>query len=399
MRHVVVQRTGRRIHPFDDPMDDVLVHGRPLVHWRRQAFADAGFTEVDHAEGPHLVVPDTLLTTGAVLDRLWAGAGPAGAVLALRDSAFGRQSTAVQPDVVAVDGGWRFDAVRVVGTEAGDPALVWIDPEEQVVDLDLPAPFRMDDRPGEISLPRHPVITLHHWAHVLWANQAWAAAQARALPAWRGALSVASAVLRARSLNKWRILGKLNRIGRGCDIHPTATVEGSTLGDGVTVGAYARVIFSHLGDGATVMPGAHVEASTLCEGATAAQMTGLRACVLYPGAFHGQSMMQASVVGRDALTTLASYCIDLSLDGTLKVPLDDALHDLGTNFLGAAVGHRARLGTGVWLAPGRAIPNDTLWIRSPDDVARRVPSTTGAGPWVTRGGTLARLRESDDDPR
>lgn len=397
MNGVYVQPTNRRIEPFGDPASEVLIAHEPLSVWLDRAIAEAGFQRLDAPKPPCLVVPDTLFTTGPILARFVADAAGRDAVLGVRDAIFADRTNALQPGVDKVEGGWRFDAVRFVSPAEAEPEIVWVDVEEQVIDLDLPDPFRDpgDDAP-KFSLPRHPVMTIHHWLHLLWANQAAGASTARRTPVWKTVLKVIWAILRTLSLNKWKILGRLNTIGKGCDIHPTAVVEGSTLGDGVEVGPFARVLFSNIGDGAKILPGAHVEMSTVGERATVAQKTAMRLCLLYPDAFHGQGMMQASILGHGTLTTLSSFFIDLNFERNVRVMFDGELRDTGTRFAGAAIGHRCRVGTGVWMAPGRAVPNDTVWMRDPDEVVRRVPRVSGPGPMINRGGSLEPLRNSSD---
>jgi len=392
---VYVEPTGRRVMPFDDPPAELLVGNRPLADWQAEAFEDAGLQVVSTLQPPCLVVPDTLFTTGAALRRFVDGAGGRDAVLGLRSSLFGAKTWRVQPGVTEVDGGWRFDAIRFVTGRDEAPEIVFVSPEERSLALPLPTPFRddpEDDGPTEISLPRDPVLTIHHWVHLLWANQAAGSVRASRIPWWVTAAKVLWAVLRTLSLDKWRILGRLNTIGRGCDIHPTALVEGSTLEDGVTIGPHARVLFSHVGAGATLLAGAQVEASTIGAGATVAQQTVLRLCVLYPGSFAGQTTMQASILGRDTLTTQASYSIDLNFDRSIRVPLDGALHDTGTRFLGSAYGHGCRIGTGIWLAPGRAVPNGTELLRDPSSILFRVPDAPD-GRWVVGATGLERRDE------
>lgn len=399
MTRVFVADTSRRIAPFGDAPGDVPIANRPLKAWQDEAFSQAGLQRIATREPPCLVVPDTLFTTGAALRAFVDGAAGRNAVLALRQSEFGRRTTPLQPDVHPIEGGWRFDAVRFDSGASDEPAIVWVDPDESTIDIDLPPVFRDADAPSVAALPRDPVMTLHHWAHILWANQAAGSVEMKREPRWRVALKVIWAILRARSLNKWRVLGKLNTVGKGCDIHPTAVVEGCTLGDGVEIGPHARVRFSRLGDGVKVMPGAQVELSTLGHRAQVAQNAALRLCVLYEDAFFSQSMLQASVVGRDTLMVLASYCIDLNLDRNIRVELDGQLLDSGTRFLGCAVGHRARLGTGIWLASGRAVPNDAVLVRAPEEVISRVPDTEGdPGPWIARHGTLERAGETPPKP-
>lgn len=395
MTRVYVEPTGRRVMPFDDPVTEVLIGNRPLADWQADAFTEAGLEVSDTLEAPCLVVPDTLFTTGRALKRFVVGAQGRNAVLGLQASVFGAKTHWVQPGVEEVDGGWRFEAVRFVSGGDETPEVVWVSPEERLLSLPIPGPFRDDptsDGPVDISLPRDPVMTVHHWVHLLWANQAAGSVRASRIPWWVTAVKVAWAVVRTMSTNRWRILRHLNTIGRRCDIHPTAIVEGSMLEDGVTVGPHARVLFSHVGAGATVLAGAQVEASTIGAGATVAQQTVLRLCVLYPGAFAGQTTMQACVLGRDVLTTQASYSIDLNFDRMIRVPLDGTLYETGTRFLGSAFGHGSRIGTGIWLAPGRAIPNGTELLRDPGAILFRVPDSPD-GRWTV--GPQGPIRRDD----
>lgn len=386
MTRVFVRATGRRVSPFNDPIGEAPIANEPLSVWQDRAIAESGLERSQQLEPPCLVIPDTLFTTGEVLARFIEGAADRDAVLVLAASVFGEQTTAMQPDVSRVAEGWRFEAVRFVTAAGLQPVEVVVDPEEQLQELNLALPLRIDpDKPPVIALPRHPVITIHHWAHLLWANQAAGASIVRRVPWWKGLFTILWALLRSLSLNKWKVLAKLNTIGRNCDIHPTAVVEGSTLGDNVTVGPFARVMFSRIGDGAEIMPYAQVEFSTMGDRSVLAQSCGMRGCLIYPDAFCGFPMVQACVIGRETLTTEASYCIDLNFDRDIRVSLDGELVSTETRFLGSAIGHRCRVGTGIWVASGREVPNDTILMRDPAGVLARPPKRPG-GRWFVRDG-------------
>lgn len=403
---VYVEPTGRRIAPFDDPPGEALIGNRRLADRLDEAIRDAGLTRVDRFDPPCLVVPDALWCTTGALRQLVAGIDPArDAVLVLADSRFGRASTPVQPRVRKVDAGWRFDAIRYLassraidGTDdidaipeaSADAIEVIIDCDEEP--FDLPAPPYLEIDKLEFGLPRDVVMTIHHWVHILWANQFVGAVEMRNTSKLALAGRGLWAALRALSLNKWRVMGKFNRIGKNCDIHPTAVVEASTLGDNVKVGPFARVFASTLGDGAEVWAYGSVELCTLGPRAVVTEQSALRFSVLYPEAVVGQYLMQMSVLGRRALTTGAAFTMDLNFSGNIRVPLDGALHDSGTAFLGAAFGHRARIGTGFWLASGRMIPNDYFIIRHPDAVVSRIPDgLAGQNPLAVQGRTLIPL--------
>jgi carbonic anhydrase/acetyltransferase-like protein (isoleucine patch superfamily) len=396
MTRVAVEATGRRIQPFDDAIGETLIANQPLSYWQELAFREAGLERAQAVDGPTLVVPDTLYTTGPVLKRFVEGAAGRNAVLVLGESAFGRRTTPVQPDVTPVAAGWRFERVRFVSGGGEAPVEVVVDCEEEVLTLDFPAMANLTgDGPIIVPLPRHPVMTLHHWVHVVWANQAAGASEFRRGSKLLGVLRVLWAVLRSLSFNKWKVLARLNRIGRGCDIHPTAVVEGSTLGKGVQVGPFARVLFSRIGDGVSIMPGAMIEASTLGDGVFVGQKSLIRDSVIYPRAFCSFETVQCSIMGRESLATPGSYPIDANFGGTIRVMLDGRLHDTQAKVVGCAVGHRAKVATGIWLASGRAVPNDCLLVGDPDNTAYRIPADTGGErSWTVRGGTMVPLNRA-----
>ncbi len=389
---VYVEPSGRRIEPFGDTPGQVPIQNRLLADWQEEMIEDAGLERIANPTPPCLLVPDTLFTNGVVLRRFVEQAGGRNAVLVLRDSVFARTTTPVQPLVVRCDDGFRFAAVRFL-SGGDEPATdVPCDPEEKTIPIPAPAALT-GGKAIELALARHPVITVHHWVHILWANQAAAGMLARQASAARFALRVAWLSVRVLSLNRWRWLGKANKIGRGCNIHPTALIEGSTLEDNVTVGAFARVLFSRVGRGAMVMAGAQVEASVLGESATVGQDATIRLCVLYPGSLAGQWLMQMCVFGRDAVTFPGGFTLDFNLDRDARVRLDGISQSSGTRFLGSAFGHGCRVGAGTWLAQGRMIPNGVLIVRSPDLMISRIPADLPAGvPLANHKGTLRPLR-------
>ena len=392
MTSVFIEPTGRCIAPFDDPIGETPVLNRPLREWQAQAFAEAGLVPSPVLQRPCLVVPDTLFASGTALRAFVDGAGGHDAVLVLKRSEFAKWTTCVQPGVREVEDGYVYEAIRFLGSEPEPPRQIVVDPEERVLKTAAPRQFSGKD-PGAIGLPRHPVMTLHHWVHILWANQIAGAYEASATPRWRSAYRLLWAILRARSLNRWKVLRALSTHGKRCDIHPSAIIEGSVLGNDVSVGANARILFSRVGDGSSILADGQVEFSVLGERSWIAQQSVLRFSVTYPGAVVG-GLTQQSVFGRDAMTTGA--CIfDLNIERDIRVDLDGVLYPSGQQFLGAAMGHRARaLSTQVRVASGRAIPNDYLLIGDPKQAASKItPGLAEAGPLVIRDGELHPLNE------
>lgn len=383
--NVYVEPTGRRVAPFGDAPGEIPILNRPLSAWQAEAFAGAGLTPVATRTPPCVVVPDNLFCTARALLAFVAGAAGRDAVFVLAASRFGKGTTSVQPSVTALEaGGWRFDRVRFVSGNNAPPIDVVVDPEEQTLDLPMPNYFLGTEK-LEIGIPRHPVMELNHWVHILWINQQAGSIELRNTPPWRLAMRGLWGAMRAFSLNKWKILGKLNRIGKNCDIHPTAVVEGSTLGDNVSIGAFSRVLLSRVDDGATIMSGCQVDLSVMGKGSVVSENCVLRFSVLYPEAVVSQYLMQQCVLGRRAVTTGGSFSIDLNFDQDIRVPLDGQLWSTGSRFVGSAFGHRCRVGTGFWMASGRMVPNDAFLIRDPDQVLNRIPEELPPGPTAVIG--------------
>ena len=388
---VYVAPSGRRILPFNDPADDVLIQNRPLSDWRAQAFTEAGLTQIDAPDAPCLTIPDNLLVNGAALTAFVQGAAGRNAVLVLGQSHFGEMAARVQPGLEQIPGGWRYPGVRWDSGQPGDPVDVRVDPLEHVLDFPMPSHYSGNTR-LTLGLPRRLVLLLNHWVHILWANQTAGAVEMQSLPRWKVAARVLWAALRALSINKWRVAAKLNRIGRGCDIHPTAVVEASNLGDNVIIGPFARVAFSKIGDGAIIMPGANVDLCVVGERSFIAEHCVIRSCVLYPGSAASQLLMQQCVLGRDTITTKGGVSLDLNFEADIKVALDGRMHTTGLRCLGSAYGHRAKVGTGFYLSPGRVVPNDYFLIRDPKQVLTVLPEGLQGQPLVASGRRLRPLR-------
>jgi carbonic anhydrase/acetyltransferase-like protein (isoleucine patch superfamily) len=387
---VFIDATGRRIAPFDDPIGATLILNRPLREWQAEALAEGGFDVSPTLQPPCLVVPDTFFASAGALRAFVDGAHGHDAVLVLKDSEFARMTTPVHPDVREVDGGYLFEAIRFVSGRNETPRLIVVDPRERVMEAQLPAQFTGSSE-MKIGVPRAPVMTLHHWVHILWANLLAPGYEAQVTPPLEGAGRLLQALVRSRSINKWKFLGGLSSHGARCNIHRTATVEASVLGDDVTVGPYARVMFSRVGNGATVAAGADVEFTTLGEGSHVSAHSLVRFSVLYPGAVVSP-FLQLAVLGRDAVIAGASMR-DLNVQQAIRVELDGQLYSTGQRFLGSAVGHRAHIGTGVALATGRSVPNDYVVVTDPEYVLADIPpGLEDQGPLVIEGGTLRPLR-------
>jgi carbonic anhydrase/acetyltransferase-like protein (isoleucine patch superfamily) len=164
--------------------------------------------------------------------------------------------------------------------------------------------------------------------------------------------------VKAFSTNQWRVSSKNVRIGKGCDIHPTAYIENSVIGDGVEIGALSVIRGSMIGDRSVINNNCTVAYSVLGEECQLRDGSNVTYSLLFPGALTTCSFLNTSVMGRDSFFPVGSVLTDYRFDGTcVTVMKDGKAVDSGYIILGCCLGHNAYVGAGVVVPPGREIPN------------------------------------------
>lgn len=231
-----------------------------------------------------------------------------------------------------------------------------IDPDE--FEANVPIPFHMfkDAKGYAVPMTNKFMVQIDHWVNLWSCNIVFLLAEfARVQKVSKTKLLFL--VLKACSKNKWRILSKLNRIGKNCDIHPTAYVEASAIGSNVTIGAGAVIRGSaidsevHIGNNVVVEYSVIGENSSILSGH-------ILYSVFYPGTFSVAEMVSASLIGRDSFLGANCTLTDFRFDNqNVLAENNENKVDSGNRFLGACLGHDVYIGSGCIIAPGRIIPN------------------------------------------
>lgn len=392
IRAVVIAPSGVSIAPFGDPVGQSQVLGRDLRQVQEEAIAEAGLKLVAEPpqDEPYLLLSDRTWVTEAALRRFVEQAKPPARMQV--DDALWLELTLPLQDLP--EPGLYEVALLPAGAppsfESAPPVVVDLGFEHRPAPVDHPAMAHA--MPSGIAFSAAGVHQIDHWMHILRVN--WLAMSATIareqlrfqklnvfIKVWR----VLGLLLKARSLNPYRLAGALSRSGKGCKIHPTAVVEASVLGDGVEIGPFAVVRGSVLGDRVRVEEHGVVNMSVLGEGARVGRKGTANLCVLYPGAMLAMGTgYQASLLGRDAFMAWSVAIFDLSFRGHVKVWHRGERVSSGTYFLGACLGHRARLGAQVALGYGAEVPNDSFIVGSSDQVLRSFEP--GQGPHRVSGG-------------
>ena len=366
-------KSDKKIAPFNDSPQDCLVTDRRLGDIQREVLSglnielrevsDAKLVE-DNEE--HLIFTDSLFFTSEILTEFIAASRKleTSTVGALKPGFTTLRSVVNTQDVQIYPDRVEYGLNYFPSGSAKDPVVpVIIDADEYTENI--PMPKHMFGTPEyTVPLTEKCLIQIDHWTNIWGANMCVLFSIGARLNKL-SKIKLLGLVLKARSINQWKVLHHYNKIGKNCDIHPTAYIEGSTIGDNVNIGAGTVVRESVIGDDVFIGDSVSVELSVLGKGAHI--MTGeiIAYSVLYPGTFSDSRILELVLCGRDSFVG-ASVLTDFRLDGKyITVIKEDTLIDTANTFLGVCTGHNVYVGAGCTIAPGRAVPNDTRI--SPDE--------------------------------
>lgn len=382
-----VLRNDKRIEPFDEPARDCLVLNRTIAVSQAEIFSRMNIesvfisdaSEISDSE-EHLVLGDNLYLTPELLSEFVGRSRSQGCatVCALKHGVTTLRTAVSVQDVKNCQGYTEYNMryFPEIGHKK-DVSVLVIEPDEFSASITMPH-HMCGSNEYLIPMTDRFVTQIDHWVN-LWVTNIVAILAGGARLQKSSKAKLLFLVLKARSFNKWRILCQLNKIGRNCDIHPTAYVEGSVIGDGVALGSGSVVKESVIGNGSFIGNGVVVEESVIGEGSTILNGHILYS-VLYPHSFSVAEMVSASLVGRDSFMGLNSTLTDFRLDGKNVTVLKNGVAvDSGNTFLGSCLGHGVYLGSGCIVAPGRTVPcglrlatrkEQTVWESFNDQVQK-----------------------------
>ncbi|MEM3404246.1 MAG: DapH/DapD/GlmU-related protein [Nitrososphaeria archaeon] len=212
-------------------------------------------------------------------------------------------------------------------------------------------------------ITRKAIVQIEHWANLWACNIAALLARIAELKHNRfRQLRLAASVI---STNQWRVSSKNVQVGRGCDIHPTAYLENTVIGDKVEIGAHSVIRGAMIGDKSVIQNNCTVAYSVLGKECQLRDGANVTYSLLFPGAFTTGSFINTSVMGRNSFFPVGSILTDFRFDGKhVTVSKNGKIVDSGQTFLGGCLGHGAYVGAGVTIPPGREIPNNARLLPS-----------------------------------
>jgi hypothetical protein len=367
-------QTGGRVFGLGDPLGEAFIRGRTLDHWREGATHAQGMLT-----GPAFIYGEDTFATPtmeAALEQVGHGQQE---VLRLARAPAGAGGLCDPLGRLPRDSVGRllFDLWYVPPGVSVDPSATGADgeplPDASPIDVDVRT--RAFDVPAdpEVAGAEHLTLTfagaccgpVGHWVEVMRMNLLATGGQLLEAPKGVAVRRYLWAALKAGSGAMHRAAGKLNLIAKGAIVHPSAVVELSLLEEGARVGPGAVVRSSWLGRGARVGSQALCELSTVGDGAQVQRQGMCVAATLYPGARTG-GVVQFGLCGRGSTQKMFAVGTDMKLDGPVKTPSFDGMAAIDIGYLGVGFGHRSFVGSGVWIAPGRFVPNEVRIARPAD---------------------------------
>jgi acetyltransferase-like isoleucine patch superfamily enzyme len=349
------------------PAGDLRLWDLPLAEALPAAIRGAGMEAVPSVpQGGCLVVPGGSAVLSKALGHLAkAAAGAEGDVRFCWGGTLGALLGALPGEAPAfgflAPGGDSDAAARL----AAAPVLE-VEPEERVFHAEIGVGSH------KIALSDHLLLPVRHWSHLLWAAllgigpRLWSRTMV-AHPV-RTTLGLAWAAVRSLCIDPLHLASALNAREKGVRIHPSAVVEGCILAEGTRIGAGAVVRGAILGPGAVVEEQALCEGAVLGAGAVVQRQAMVRFSVLGCGAMVG-GVVQLAVVCDKAQLKRGAYGMDQGFTGEVRVPVGDGFATVPLGMIGVCLGPGARVGSGVWIAPGRVVPPGAMLVSS--DVVSR----------------------------
>ncbi|MDY6874900.1 MAG: multidrug transporter [Chloroflexota bacterium] len=383
MRKIIL-RDRHKIFPFNESARDLRVLNKPL--WLHQRDVLARYTteerevdalmEIDSQRVETLVYRDNLFFDHFFLDEFIQRAREQGkachVALSLDDRAITTHAVHVQRGIrregnVYVADMWYFPH----GVEP-DVRPLTVDTGAREVGY-YHVPTHMSDDKGDLvyQVPTKPFCSIEHWAHTITANVIFGvfadgARLERDLEYSTGQLLK---ILWRAMLERRQVLSssEVVHIGRGCNIDPTAIIQGPTyIGDNVTIGPGAVICTSVIGDDVDIAQGGHVLLSVVSDRCFLPFRAALFMSVMMEDSMVAQNTcLQFCSIGRNTFIGAGNTFTDFNLvPKPIRATYQGQLEKTGMPVLGGCVGHNCFIGSGMVVYPARAIESDTVMLAS-----------------------------------
>ncbi|MGD8398773.1 MAG: multidrug transporter [Anaerolineae bacterium] len=383
MRKVII-RDKRKIAPFNEPARDLRVVNKPL--WLHQRDILAPFCqseiEVDFFEqipdGDYeetLVYRNNLFFDEAFIETFLSQARSLGKACRV---AFALDDLVINSHALPLQNGIRREGNVYVANMWYYPRGLEEVTRPLVIDTgayefgSYRVPTHMSSDKGDLvfQIPLRAFLSIENWVHIFVANclfgvLAEGARMERSLSSVRKQLSIFWRSL----LERKQILSnsEMVKIGRNCQIDPTAVIQGPTIiGDNVYIGAGVVISNCIIGSHTSILQGNQLLISVVGDRCYLPFRSSLFMSVLMEHTMVAQNAcLQLCVVGRDSFIGAGTTFTDFNLiPRSLRTMHRGQLEEVGMTVLGGCVGHHCRIGADLTIYPARTIESDVVLART-----------------------------------
>jgi len=381
----VILQAPRHISPFNEPARDLRIQNKPL--WLNQRDLLAPYVEHEKEVQPGEHLPISREPMIVYRDNLWFDKN---FITEFMHQAI-KRNRAVRVAFSIEDGAFREHALplSVSYTPTGNLhfADLWYYPKGPEVDveplvIDLQAreigyyhvPTYMATESGDLvyQVPLRAMMAIDCWTHVFVADSVFGLFA-------RGARFEER--LKKDLWFKLKILGKalyegkqllecseLVKVGRNCEIDPTAIIHGpTTIGDNVTINAGAVIENCIVGSNVNISQDCQLMLSVVGDGSFLPFRASLFMTTMMENSMVAQnSCLQMCVIGRNTFIGAGNTFADYNLIPTPIRSRDgqDILSPANRPVLGGCIGHNCRIGAGLIIFPARTIESDVVLLPS-----------------------------------
>jgi carbonic anhydrase/acetyltransferase-like protein (isoleucine patch superfamily) len=342
------------VEPFGDRILDLPLLGRTFLKFREEELA---FSKVDPAR---LSFADHAIATAPVLAAFAKKADGKPRRLALPASSACAVLTPVSSVAdmtfdIWIDAKNEEDRARAVPTT--------IELVEKTRRRELP---RVGPPPHHLDLPADGKIAAHveHWVHLLWLSPLL-------VPA-----------LRARTKHP---------IAKTAQVHPSAYVEDSVIGEGAVIGAKCSLRGSYVGARANLADFSKLTYSVIGDDTSTLGDASFSHVVALGGGTLTSFFMKDTLLGKNVFLTSGVIFWSESIDGTIFVEHNGRMIDTKRKVLGGCAGHGCVLGARTIVAPGKALPNRVTVVMRKEEGVQRIEDQLGAEPACWYDGALVKV--------
>jgi len=369
-----------KIAPFNRPVPELLIGNLSIRDHYTMCIASLGL-DCEYKDSPshiddlrdHIVLNgDTFVTRTLLKEFIERSKNmTASTVCAVRKGNYTAKTIAASQNVLDKGDSLQYGLkyVRPSSKEKEEPVLFDLDesaqtlvfPEHMCVGGKYLAPY--DTRM---------IVHIHHWANLWSANLIYILACLKEIEE-NNKIGLLLSAVTTMSLNKWKLLSKVNKFGKRCDIHHTAYIEGSFIGDDVTIGAHSVIRHSIIGNGTTLGNSVTVESSVISDKCVI--LNGhIMQSVLMPETFSVTHFLSASLVGERCFIGSGAVLTDFRFDHKNIILMKQGIKiDSASLFLGCCLGDDVYLGGSCTVAPGRELPSGTKISLGAGHIITKVP--------------------------